>query len=662
MKYCNPSYLAVFAVVAGIPFFAKPVVGQIRVDTSGHAMDANPQIGSGGYNQTSNTSQASWGQYQNALLNNSVGGFGVGGRAYNAFNLSAGYTNPFGFRGLMAGQGVDQFITLSNPGSTMTYPTDSSSNPYAYAAPSTDQQIFYGLTNRSVAPPGLPGAVGNPAYLPAQPVGQPSEDLRLGAIEFSGQSQVLPKPTEMILPGPVDPTANPTTPAQQQLYASTIYGVLAFNPQQPQQQDQNNPQSAIFGPSPLQQGGVSPALAQNPIQARVKELRQELDAESKNAIGTQNASGTFGASLLKPIQPGGENSDLNQPLPALAPETGVVESPNLAPAAGDVSTGQSNRQYLPNDANLPPPTQQSALYARLRQSMDDYNSANSLTDEQANRKFQEILRLRNLASVNAEHGSNVLTGPGAAATANPGELPGGIPNPEETIRPFPGPEQSTHFAKPGFTTMPSNMGAVPGVGLPPVSAPPVPIESFATGIQSKGLAGLIANAELNVEQHHYDKAIAQYNAAIDVAPNNPLILMARATAELGGGYYAQANSDIHFAVAQDPAVLMGQYDLQKHLGADRLKSLLADLKQMAKQSNDDTLHAFLLTFAYYNSQHLALAVDWLDIADKRAKGQDLAIVQMKRYWNFTEDQQPALTPPAAKPSSAAPSTRPAGKN
>jgi hypothetical protein len=107
---------------------------------------------------------------------------------------------------------------------------------------------------------------------------------------------------------------------------------------------------------------------------------------------------------------------------------------------------------------------------------------------------------------------------------------------------------------------------------------------------------------------------------------------------------------------------MGQYDLQKHLGADRLKSLLADLKQMAKQSNDDTLHAFLLTFAYYNSQHLALAVDWLDIADKRAKGQDLAIVQMKRYWNFTEDQQPALTPPAAKPSSAAPSTRPAGKN
>jgi len=302
--------------------------------------------------------------------------------------------------------------------------------------------------------------------------------------------------------------------------------------------------------------------------------------------------------------------------------------------------------------------------------LDDYNSTNTLTDEQANRKFQQILRLRDLATANAEHGSNVLNAPGAGAAANPGELPGGIPNPEESTGPgrlpnpglLPGPEQNTHLAKPGFTTMPSNMGAGPGIGLPPASAPPVPIDSFATGIQARGLATLIGSAELNVEQRHYDKAIAQYNLAIDAAPNNPLILMARATAELGGGYYAQANVDIHLAIAQDPAVLMGQYDLQKHLGADRLKFLLADLKQMAKDSNDDTLHAFLLTFAYYNSQHIGQAVDWLNIADKRSNGQDLAIIQMKKYWNFNEDEQPAPTPPGARPGSAAPSTRPSVKN
>jgi hypothetical protein len=83
---------------------------------------------------------------------------------------------------------------------------------------------------------------------------------------------------------------------------------------------------------------------------------------------------------------------------------------------------------------------------------------------------------------------------------------------------------------------------------------------------------------------------------------------------------------------------------------------------MAKDSNDDTLHAFLLTFAYYNSQHIGQAVDWLNIADKRSNGQDLAIIQMKKYWNFNEDEQPAPTPPGARPGSAAPSTRPSVKN
>jgi len=38
-----------------------------------------------------------------------------------------------------------------------------------------------------------------------------------------------------------------------------------------------------------------------------------------------------------------------------------VKSANVTPTAGDVDTGQSNRQYLPDDANLPPPTRQSAL-------------------------------------------------------------------------------------------------------------------------------------------------------------------------------------------------------------------------------------------------------------------------------------------------------------
>ena len=106
------------------------------------------------------------------------------------------------------------------------------------------------------------------------------------------------------------------------------------------------------------------------------------------------------------------------------------------------------------------------------------------------------------------------------------------------------------------------MGSGPGMGMP-VSPPPVPIDDFAKDIPAKGLADLIASGEVEVQKGQYDKAIAAYNQAIDVVPNNPLILVARAIAELGGGYYAQANSDLHVAISEDPAVLMGQYDLQK---------------------------------------------------------------------------------------------------
>jgi hypothetical protein len=250
MKYCKRSYLAVLATVAGIPFFAKPVLGQIRVDTTGRAMDANPQIGSGGYNLGPINAPTTWGQYQNALINNSAGGFGAGGRNYNAFALGAGYTNPFGFRGLMAGQGVDQFISLTNGTAAMVNPSASSSNPYVVASPS--QQTLYGLANRSVPPPGLPSTVGNPGYVPAQPVGQAPEDLRLGAIEFSGQSQVLPKPSEMILPGPVDPTPIRPPPRNSSWQPRPFTAPWAFppTPNSPDRKTRtiNNPASSAARP------------------------------------------------------------------------------------------------------------------------------------------------------------------------------------------------------------------------------------------------------------------------------------------------------------------------------------------------------------------------------------------------------------------------------
>ena len=80
----------------------------------------------------------------------------------------------------------------------------------------------------------------------------------------------------------------------------------------------------------------------------------------------------------------------------------------------------------------------------------------------------------------------------------------------------------------------------------PPAAPPVPIDSFATGVKAKGLADMIASGESLVQQQQYDRAIATYDDAIQVVPNNPLILTAGANAELGGGYYAQASADLQW--------------------------------------------------------------------------------------------------------------------
>ena len=93
---------------------------------------------------------------------------------------------------------------------------------------------------------------------------------------------------------------------------------------------------------------------------------------------------------------------------------------------------------------------------------------------------------------------------------------------------------------------------------------------------------------------------------------------------------------------------MGQYDLQKQYGEPRLKKLIAELKDIATSSQDNTLHSFLLTFCYYNSRHIGQAADWLQTTDRRGGGQDPAIVQMK---NIGTSMMSAPFPCRPRPSS-----------
>jgi len=631
MKHSTRAYLVLLSAVAGVSLWGRPAAAQMRVDTSGHALDANPQVGSGGYNQQSPNNQT-WAQYQNALVTNSdAGGYGFRGRSFNGVNLGVGYTDPFAFRGLLAGEGVDQFISISTGVPTMSNPTAASGG---YGAPPSPSDIYYGGANHVAPPPGTQSVPNVPGYIPVQPTVPSPVDTRLGTIDFSGNTQIIPKPYEMILPGPVDPTANPATAQQQMLAANPIYGVVNWSMTPDSQQGQQN-QNSILGQSPLQQG-ITMQMNQGLTQQQIINLRQQVNSQATNSSTNQANASTSGAVSLSPLQPSSNN---NQPLGQVYSTGSQLSNNSLSPTAGSVSTNQYSRQ-LPTGIALPPASQQSAQYAKLRQAIDNYNATHaSMNDAQANLKFQQILRMRDQANQAAEGGANALPGPANGSQATPS-----LPAPGQPGLAPGGPMQPP-VQQPNFNTVPGNMGPGPSMEVPPDLAPaPVPIDKFSKDIPAKGLADLVAGGDVDLQKGHYDKAIAAYNQAMDVVPNNPLILMARGIAELGGGYYGQANTDIHLAISEDPAVLMGQYNLNKQLGPQRLRQLISDLKSIATSSQDNTLHAFLLTFCFYNSGHLGQAAQWLQTTDQRSGGQDPAVLQMKKYWNFSDEAIPATRP------------------
>ena len=130
------------------------------------------------------------------------------------------------------------------------------------------------------------------------------------------------------------------------------------------------------------------------------------------------------------------------------------------------------------------------------------------------------------------------------------------------------------------------------------------------------------------------KQFASSTTPSRAVPNNPLILIGRAEAELGGSYYRQAELDLREAFRQDNAVLLGEYDLHKYLGDDRLQFITTSLKQISSESPENAVAPFLLAYVFYNTHQESQASDWLNEADKRTGGSDEVLILLKRYWSF----------------------------
>jgi hypothetical protein len=480
-------------------------------------------------------------------------------------------------------------------------------------------QPYFNANYTVVTPPGFQEAGSSGAIVPIPSnVNQP-QDYRLNN-GVGIPTVALPHAGEAVGPGQVDPTAS-MTPSF--LSSSPLFGARFLSPTLAASDTYEDNVNAS-----LQSSVITNSLSAGLSPSEIARLRGELSQSSAGSL----AAGT--------PTPGGPGTPLNSAVPSSAvPLTGAAQIPGAAPVAGttgatsfssaplntalpsglissapgDVSTGQSSRQNLSTLVNV---SDQSPQYAKLRAQLEQYEAAHPKTDEEANRLFQAALRARR------EYQQSQTQKRGGSTTQ-----PVRSGNASNSTGPGPGPIQ----------------GTTPIAGLPTAPAP-VEIGSIGASIQSQGLSQLVQDGEKLAREQKFKDAIAKFLDARQVAPNNMLIAIDLANAELGAGFYEQASQYLHDAFTIDPALLRGKYDLTTILGPDRLQILIADLKRVAS-TNDSPTPVFLLGYLSYNSGEPEKAIQYLRLAETRSGGSDAVIDSLRQHWGLVSPSPAPTTLP-----------------
>lgn len=499
------------------------------------------------------------------------------------------YSDPNVFAGPSGTDSTDRFIRGS-----------SGAPEYSTQVDMTQPRPFYG--NRTITPP--PGYVQTPegTYAPAPLVSNTTAGQPPVGIVNNQTMSGRPMPGEMILPGP-------GTDANSILTASPLYGI--------RQWDVNNPNDAYFLNNYTNMGyqGRGPLDAQT-----LERYRQEL----RNSGSQPPTDGSVNPNQLN-------NPAMN--LPQTPENQALDNSVNRGQVGGDqslagnVGTDQSLRNRL-----LTPPTQQSQQFAEMHNRYDRFKDDKAKTDAEYNREYQAQLRQK---KAQEEAKANQSDQPQKPVLPN---QPGQVATPGRPITP---PQQQP-------TTPPENTEnkeAQADKGQPE-KPEPIKVDTLANGVQAKGLADVLRKAEALMKEGKFASALDQYDIAQQIAPNNPLIVLGRAHAELGAGYYARAEAHIRDAVTQDPAVLVGQYDLRVFIGTDRLQEVVKELKNISVNEPNQTTPVFLLAYIAYNTDNERQAAAWLDLAEKRAGRTDGVYRAMRELWQLpTAQTQPAEAQP-----------------
>jgi len=420
---------------------------------------------------------------------------------------------------------------------------------------------------------------------------------------FYGGSRAAPPPAGFaMIPGSggyVPPRNAPYRTVDPRLGAMSSDVDVSFRPDQfglPGPIDSGYSPNAIIVPSIVQarqlDAGQLSEYTQlnqrNQNQLSAQQLR-ELQRELGEPAGRQDES--------KGAQPSGGLNDRVQPGQVNANDQvqDAVESTSLNAAIDSTKTPEMGTRFTLVGAE-----QQSGVYATLAKQRGEKEKLRpGEANAQAARDFNESVRKRAEAEANPD-------------TAKPDDQPKPTPGGDAAAKPQPGAGEN-----------------VPNIGG--AAAKPPKFESLADTSKT-GLNELLKKAEAQLREGKFNSAIETYESAERVAPNNPLIKLGRGHAELGGGYYRRAEVSLRQTLSADKNLLAGQYDLRSFIGAERLKTVEQDLRDLIQKNPNDVGSAVLLAYVYYNTANERRAASLLDLAEKRSGGKDGFITVLKQNW------------------------------
>jgi hypothetical protein len=665
---CRPNrkrlILATAVASAAFALFANvsTTSAQYRVD-NGNARDANNRVGSGGFNQTGAGGGSTSPYAVNG--NNIVTGNVTAGREFRGF---VPYTDPGAFRGQTAGGNVDRFVRSSAGVPVGVYGNNNAGNILP----------FFGDA-RGVAPPTgfVEQAPGQTGYVPGPMATRTTGDLRLGN-PFETIQVTQPRPGQLVLPGPVDASQQPTV-----ITASPLYGVRQWKfGDQADQQFLENYTDVYNGRRNNQFDTQTLERMRNEISQQVEPA--QLDPNDPNAPLNPNNQGNpaagGGSDPRGSDANGAFNSNMNPAMNPLSNDgtgqgTGQGAGRGTGQGAGNGTQGGAigqlqnqqlnssvTNQALGNDIGRtkgmrnrlltlnPTAAATSPQYRALQDRLRRRQSGQpQLAEVEANREFRaQQLAAEEAAKAAGQGGPGAPGGPnqpnqgagaadatardpnapalpGAPAGAGTGAGTGATPN--TGVAPAPGSQQPL---------LPGVAPGTPQTGNAPAAERPVMIKSFTEGMKDSAVVNLMKEAEQLMRDGKYTTALDRYDMAEQVVPNDPLVLLGRATAELGASYYTRADGHLREALTKNPALLMGQYDLHTFLGDERLAFLVKDLKDLANRNKQDSRPVFLLSYIAYNTGNERNAAAYLDLAEKRAGGKDSFFATLRKNWSLPE--------------------------